>query len=119
MILQAWWKQEPQYIWCILQSYSGFGAQTLLPLALPLKRFQLSSLWVQFYHLPTVCNNISESATLHEFHDNPELVVDQITVVHLHNIRVMVVSHYNHLHSQNKIKPLSDKWFTDELIVLL
>ncbi len=38
-------------------------------------------------------NNVSESPAFQELHDDPELVSDQEAVVHVHDVRVVVVAH--------------------------
>lgn len=65
------------------------------------EKIPILEIMLKFYHSPAVCNYVSKSATLHEFHDDPQLIIDQITVVHLHNVRMMVVPHDHHLHIHN------------------
>ena len=50
-----------------------------------------------------MCHDISESSALEELHDHPELVLDQVAVVHLNDVRMMVVSHYHHLNGNQLI----------------
>ena len=44
-----------------------------------------------------VCDNVCESPALEKLHDNPEFIVHQVAVVHLHNVWVVVVTHYHNL----------------------
>jgi len=46
---------------------------------------------------PVMCNNISERSTFQEFHHYPEFIADQITAIHLHNVSVVIVTHYDNL----------------------
>jgi len=52
---------------------------------------------------PGVCDDVCECATLQVFHDHPQLVSHQETVVHVHDVWVMVVAHYYHLQQWQKI----------------
>lgn len=38
-------------------------------------------------------DNICESATFQIFHDDPEFVIHEITVVHLHDVVMMILAH--------------------------
>ena len=41
-------------------------------------------------------DNVCESSSFEKLHDNPELIFNQVTVVHLNDVGVMVVAHdYN------------------------
>jgi len=42
-------------------------------------------------------DNIGKSSAFKKLHDNPELIFDEKAVVHLDNIRVVIISHYNDL----------------------
>lgn len=46
---------------------------------------------------PGVCHDVSESSSLQELHNNPQLVSHQVTVVHLHHVFVVIVPHDHHL----------------------
>ena len=47
--------------------------------------------------VPGVRDDVCEGTALQELHDDPELVLDQEAVVHLDNVRVVVVPHDDHL----------------------
>lgn len=49
------------------------------------------------YTLPGMSDNIGKSSAFKKLHDNPELIFDEKAVVHLDNIRVVIISHYNDL----------------------
>ena len=42
-------------------------------------------------------DDISESSSFKEFHDNPEFVFDEVTIVHLDDVWVVVVAHNHNL----------------------
>lgn len=42
-------------------------------------------------------DNVSQSPALQKLHDNPELVPNQVTVVHLHYILMVIVPHDHNL----------------------
>ena len=46
---------------------------------------------------PGVSHDVGQRPTFEIFHDDPELVSNQETVVHLHNIGMMVVAHDDNL----------------------
>ena len=48
-------------------------------------------------NLPGVCDDVSESSSFKEFHDDPKFVFDEVAVVHLDDVGVMVVTHYHNL----------------------
>ena len=47
--------------------------------------------------LPDVCNDVGECPALQVLHNDPQLVLHQIAVVHLHDVRVVVVTHDDNL----------------------
>ena len=47
--------------------------------------------------VPGVRDDVCEGAALQELHNDPELILDQEAVVHLDNVRVVVVPHDDHL----------------------
>ena len=49
------------------------------------------------FHLPGVSDDIGESSTFEELHDDPEFVLDQVAIVHLNDVGVMVVPHDDNL----------------------
>lgn len=51
---------------------------------------------------PGVRHNVSESSSLQELHDDPELVSHQVAVVHLHHVLVVIVPHDYNLQSPQK-----------------
>lgn len=51
---------------------------------------------------PGVRHDVSESSSLQELHDDPQLVSHQVAVVHLHHVLVVIVSHDHHLQLQRK-----------------
>ena len=53
--------------------------------------------------IPDVCNNIGEGPALQVLHDDPQLILHQVAVVHLHDVRVVVVTHYDNLNINEKI----------------
>ena len=61
-----------------------------------------------------MCDDVGQCAAFQEFHDDPEFVPDQETVIHRYDVRMVVVSHNYNLHdtmhcikdgiSDNKVK---------------
>ncbi len=59
--------------------------------------------------MPGVSNDVSESSSLKEFHDDPEFVLDEIAVVHLDDVGVVVVTHNHNLKPQKaSIRPYQE-----------
>ena len=52
---------------------------------------------VYLLHTPGVRDDVREGATLKVLHHHPQLVTHQETVVHVHDVQMMVVAHYYHL----------------------
>ena len=50
-------------------------------------------------HTPGVCDNVSQSPSLQELHDDPEFISHQVAVVHLHHVVMVIVPHDHHLKS--------------------
>lgn len=46
---------------------------------------------------PCVCHDVSERSSLHELHDDPELIPHQVAVIHLHHVLMVIVPHDHHL----------------------
>ena len=44
-----------------------------------------------------MCDDVRERASLQELHDDPELVLHQVAVLHLDDVGVVVVAHYHDL----------------------
>lgn len=53
-------------------------------------------------HLPRMCDYVSERSAFKELHDDPELITNQVTVVHIHNILMVIVSHDHHLKEEEE-----------------
>ena len=51
--------------------------------------------------LPNISYYIGKGSALQILHDHPELVLDQVAVVHLHDVGVVVVPHYYDLNSKH------------------
>lgn len=51
---------------------------------------------------PGVRHDVSESSSLQELHDDPQLVSHQVAVVHLHHVLMVIVSHDHHLQLRRK-----------------
>ena len=49
--------------------------------------------------VPGVRDDVGEGASLQELHHHPELVPNQVAVVHLHHVLMLVVPHDHHLHA--------------------
>ena len=48
-------------------------------------------------------DDVREGPALQELHDDPELVLDQEAVVHLDNVRMVVVPHDHHLDKRDLV----------------
>lgn len=68
--------------------------------------------------LPGVSHNVSECPALQELHDDPELVSHQVTIVHIHNVFMMVVSHdYNLRHTHTQRQRWSSLRYREKLMI--
>ena len=56
-----------------------------------------------------VGDDVSERAAFQEFHDHPQFIAYQITVVHFHNILIVVISHDGNLQKWRFNKMVHDR----------
>lgn len=71
----------------------------------------------KLFNIPTVGDNVSEGAPFHELHDDPELVGDQVAVVHFHDVGVVVVPHHHHLKKPKQLSNIVTQPFSTATIV--
>lgn len=65
--------------------------------------------------LPGVSHDVGERPALQELHDHPQLVSHQVTVVHVHNVFMMIVPHDHHL-QQRRMEKAACKLLAKEVI---
>lgn len=59
------------------------------------KRAQLQS-WKKSF-VPGISYNVCQCSSLHELHHHPQLIVDKVAVVHVHNVGMVIIPHDDHL----------------------
>lgn len=69
----------------------------------------------QLWELPGVCYDVCESSSFQELHDDPEFVSHQETIIHVDDVGVVVVPHYDHLKQKALVvKHISSKQRTNK-----
>lgn len=58
--------------------------------------------------LPRMSDDVSQGSALQELHHYPEFITDQITVIHVDHVLVMVVSHDDHLRTDEEMDIVND-----------
>lgn len=53
-------------------------------------------------------DDVSQGSALQELHHYPEFITDQITVIHVNHVLVMVVSHDDHLRTDEEMDIVND-----------